>query len=65
MGIVDEMLSRYPRETEAEETNAFREVMQEIALAGLQRVRFFEKAVFLRRHLLTYIPRFAKILRRP
>jgi len=37
MGIVDEMLSPYPRETEAEETNALREVMQEIALAGLQR----------------------------
>ena len=46
MGIVDEMLSRYPRETEAEETNAFREVMQEIALAGLQRAGFFEKAAF-------------------
>lgn len=35
MGIVDEMLSRHPRDTEAEETNALREVMQEIALAGL------------------------------
>lgn len=46
MGIVDEMLSRYPRETEAEETNALREVMQEIALAGLQRAGFFEKAAF-------------------
>jgi len=46
MGIVDEMLSRYPRETEAEETNALREVMQEIALAGLQRAGFFETAAF-------------------
>lgn len=46
MDIVDEMLSRYPRETEAEKTNALREVMQEIALAGLQRAGFFEQAAF-------------------
>lgn len=46
MDIVDEMLSRYPRETEAEKINALREVMQEIALAGLQRAGFFEKAAF-------------------
>jgi len=44
--IVEEMLSRYPRETEAEKTNALREVMQAIALAGLQRGGFFEKAAF-------------------
>jgi len=46
MDIVDEMLSRFPRETEAEKNNALREVMQEIALAGLQRAGFFEKAAF-------------------
>ena len=33
MDIVDEMLSRYPRETEAEKINALREVMPEIASA--------------------------------
>lgn len=46
MDIVDEMLSPYPLETEAEKTNALREVMQEIALAGLQRAGFFEQAAF-------------------
>jgi predicted nucleotidyltransferase component of viral defense system len=46
MEIVDQMLSRYSRDTEAEQTNALREVMQEIALAGLQRAGFFEKAAF-------------------
>ena len=46
MDIVEEMLSQYPRETEAEKTNALREVMQEIALAGLHRAGFFEKAAF-------------------
>ena len=46
MDIVEEMLSQYPRETEAEKINALREVMQEIALAGLHRAGFFEKAAF-------------------
>lgn len=43
MKVVDHMLSRYP---EAERTHAIREVMQELALAGLQRAGFFERAAF-------------------
>ncbi|MGP1681596.1 MAG: nucleotidyl transferase AbiEii/AbiGii toxin family protein, partial [Giesbergeria sp.] len=38
-----QMLSRYPAD---ERRHALREVMQEIALAGLHRAGFFEKAVF-------------------
>ena len=46
MDVVEEMLARYPRSTDAENTNALREVMQEIALAGLQRGGFFDQAAF-------------------
>ena len=46
MDVIEEMLARYPRNTEAENTNALREVMQEIALAGLQRGGFFDHAAF-------------------
>lgn len=42
--VVEQMLARYPQDTDA--THALREVMQEIALAGLQRGGFFEKAAF-------------------
>ncbi len=46
MGIVDVMLARYLVEPGADQTNALREVMQEIALVGLQRAGFFEEAAF-------------------
>lgn len=43
MNVVEQMLARYPQEDRA---HALREVMQEIALAGLQRGGFFDKAAF-------------------
>lgn len=46
MDVIDQMLDRYPRRTDAEISHAMREVMQEIALAGLYRGGFFEKAAF-------------------
>jgi predicted nucleotidyltransferase component of viral defense system len=46
MNIVEQMLEKYPRNTDAELTLALREVMQEIALAGLYRGGFFEKTAF-------------------
>ena len=46
MDIIESMLSRHPRGNDLEVTNALRETMQEIALAGLQRAGFFEKAAF-------------------
>jgi len=41
--VIEQMLARYPAE---ERRHALREVMQEIALAGLQRAGFFDKAAF-------------------
>ena len=38
--VVEQMLTRYPRDTDAQTTHALREVMQEIALAGLNRGGF-------------------------
>jgi len=46
MTVVEQMLERYPRDTDAAVTHALREVMQEIALAGLNRGGFFSKAAF-------------------
>lgn len=46
MDVIETMLARYPRNTDAENTNALREVMQEIALAALQRGGFFDQAAF-------------------
>lgn len=43
MNVVEQMLGRYPAQ---ERDHALREVMQEIALAGLQRGGFFDKAAF-------------------
>ena len=43
MKVVEQMLSRYARE---EGHHALREVMQEIALAGLHRAVFFDRAAF-------------------
>jgi predicted nucleotidyltransferase component of viral defense system len=44
--IFDQMLSRYEILTRDEERNAKHEVMQQIALAGLYRAQFFDKAAF-------------------
>lgn len=46
MKIVEQMLVKYPVVTHQDKSNALREVMQEIALAGLYRGGFFEKAAF-------------------
>ena len=46
MTIFDQMLGRYDINTAQEKRNAINEVMQEIALAGLYRGGFFDKAAF-------------------
>lgn len=44
--VVEEMLQRIPQATDAARMQALREVMQELALAGLVRRGFFAKAAF-------------------
>ena len=44
--IFENMLSRYEIHTKEDRTNALHEVMQQIALAGLYRGGFFDKAAF-------------------
>lgn len=44
--IFDQMLDRYEIQTNDDYTNALHEVMQQIALAGLYRGGFFNKAAF-------------------
>lgn len=44
--IIDQMLKKYPRRSIEEEKGALREILQEIALLGLWRGKFFEKAAF-------------------
>ncbi len=46
INIFDQMLSRYDIRTNDDYTNALHEVMQQIALAGLNRGGFFKKAAF-------------------
>lgn len=46
MTIIEKMLSKYIIVSTDDEINATREIMQEIALAGLYRGRFFENAAF-------------------
>lgn len=46
MSVFDHMLSRYVVVTDTDRRNATHEVMQEIALAGLYRGGFFDKAAF-------------------
>lgn len=46
MSVFDEMLSRYEIKTNDDQVNARHEVMQQIALAGLYRGGFFNKAAF-------------------
>ena len=44
--MIKEMIAEYNPQNQQQAEAALREVMQEIALAGLQRTRFFEKAAF-------------------
>jgi len=46
MNVFDQMISRYEIQTNDDHTNAVHEVMQQIALAGLNRGGFFNKAAF-------------------
>lgn len=46
MNIFDEMLAAYEMKNQDARLNAIHEVMQQIALAGLARAGFFEKAAF-------------------
>lgn len=46
MTVVEQMLQRYALNTHEDRALALREVMQEIALAGLNRGGFFDKAAF-------------------
>ncbi len=46
MQLIQQMLGRYSLQTHDDYTRAFREIMQEIALAGLYRAGFFKKAAF-------------------
>jgi len=46
MSVVEQMLKRYDLASNEDSANALREVMQEIALAGLYRGGFFDKAAF-------------------
>jgi predicted nucleotidyltransferase component of viral defense system len=46
MTIFEQMLSKYEMKTKDQKRNATHEVMQEIALAGLSRGGFFDKAAF-------------------
>ncbi len=43
---VSEMLARYRIATPNDAENALKEIIQEIALLGLHRANFFEKAAF-------------------
>jgi len=44
--IFDQMLSRYEIRTKDDEKNAKHEIMQQVALSGLYRAQFFDKAAF-------------------
>jgi predicted nucleotidyltransferase component of viral defense system len=46
MNLFEQMMSRYEIQTNNDYTNALHEVMQQIALAGLYRSGFFDKAAF-------------------
>lgn len=46
MSVIEQMLARYPIQDDQSRTQALREVMQELALAGLNRGGFFDKAAF-------------------
>lgn len=44
--LIDQMLHKYSRQSLEEEKGALREILQEVALLGLWRGKFFEKAAF-------------------
>ena len=44
--VIEAMLDRYKPQNNEERENAIKEIMQEIALAGLSRGGFFDKAAF-------------------
>lgn len=46
MPVIEQMLARYPQQTSDDLAHAWREVMQEVALAGLNRGGFFQHAAF-------------------
>jgi predicted nucleotidyltransferase component of viral defense system len=46
MSVIDQMLARHALDTDEDRRNALRETAQEIALAGLDRAGFFERAAF-------------------
>ena len=46
MNIIDQMLKKYDLQSETELINALKEILQEIALLGLYRGGFFDKAAF-------------------
>ena len=46
MSVIEQMLQKYSLVTDEDYNNALREVMQEVALAGLYRGGFFDKAAF-------------------
>lgn len=46
MSMIEQMLKRYDLKPNQDNEHALREIMQEIALAGLQRAGFFNKAAF-------------------
>lgn len=46
MSVIDQMLARHPLRTDEDRRNALRETAQGIALAGLDRAGFFERAAF-------------------
>jgi len=46
INLLDQMLKRYLLTSAGQQDQALREIMQEIALAGLYRASFFEKAAF-------------------
>jgi predicted nucleotidyltransferase component of viral defense system len=43
---VESMLSKYPHRTKEDQTNALKEIIQQLALLGLFRAGFFDKAAF-------------------
>ena len=46
MNIIEQMLSKYDISSENELVNALKEIFQEVALLGLYRGHFFNKAAF-------------------
>ena len=44
--VFDQMMARYATQTREDKNNALHEVMQQVALAGLYRAGFFDKAAF-------------------